>query len=198
MAISSSWLLRIRTEKKDSGDNMENRTLFQLSADMAAIEEALWENGGELTEDLAIALAETEQSIAVKVDGYNSLIRKFSSQADVIDAEIKRLTALKKTCQNAEKRLKEHVCETMGAYGIDKLEGQYCKITRVRTSRVEVDEERVKHQYQGLVDDLEDKMPIYLNLELKVSKTGIKEYEKSTGILPAGAEIVDNYSLRIK
>ena len=53
---------------------MEIRTLFQLSADMAAIEDALWENGGELTDELAAALTETEQSIAAKADSYNHKI----------------------------------------------------------------------------------------------------------------------------
>ena len=33
---------------------------------------------------------------------------------------------------------------------------------------------------------------------MKVNKTGIKEYEKETGILPAGVEKVENWSLRIK
>jgi hypothetical protein len=91
----------------------ENRTLFQLTADMAAIEDALYETGGELTPEIEEALQETAQSLAVKTDSYNALMRKFSTQADVIDAEIKRLTAIKKTCQNAEKRLREHICDTM-------------------------------------------------------------------------------------
>jgi hypothetical protein len=33
---------------------------------------------------------------------------------------------------------------------------------------------------------------------MKVSKTAIKEYQKEQGILPAGAEVVENYSLRIR
>ena len=101
----------------------ENRSLFQLTADMAAIEDALYETGGEWTPEIEQALQETAQSLAVKTDSYNALMRKFSTQADVIDAEIKRLTALKKTCQNAEKRLKNHICETMGAFGIEFDEG---------------------------------------------------------------------------
>jgi hypothetical protein len=33
---------------------------------------------------------------------------------------------------------------------------------------------------------------------VKVSKTGVKEFQKETGVLPAGAEMVENYSLRIR
>lgn len=165
---------------------------------MTAIEDALWENGGELTPELEQALAETEQSIAVKADGYNSLIRRFSSQADVIDAEIKRLTALKRTCQNAEKRLKEHVCEVMGMFGIDKIEGQYCKISRVKSAKVEANEEMLLAAYLNAIAQLEEVLPPYITIEPKISKTAIKEFQKAEGILPAGAEIVENYSLRIK
>lgn len=177
---------------------MENRSLYQLSAEMCAIEDALWENGGELTPELEQALAETEHSLAVKTDSYNALMRKFASQADVIDAEIKRLTALKKTCQNAEKRLKNHICETMGMFGIDKLEGQYCKMSRTRTTAVETNDDLLKCQYLPSIQEFAATLPPYLTLDVKVSKTGVKEFQKETGVLPAGAEMVENYSLRIR
>lgn len=177
---------------------MENRTLFQLSADMSAIEDALWETGGELTPELEQALTETQQSLAVKTDGYNALIRKFASQADIIDAEIKRLTALKKTCQNAEKRLKNHICETMGAFGIEKLEGQFCKISRARTSSIETNEDMLLASYIPTIDAINESLPPYIKVEPKISKTAIKEFQKTEGILPAGAEIVENWSIRIR
>lgn len=176
----------------------ETRSLFQLTADMAAIEDALYETGGELTPEIEEALQETAQSLAMKTDSYNSLMRKFASQADVIDAEIKRLTSLKKTCQNAEKRLREHVCETMQMFGIEKLEGTYCKMSLAKSTRTETDDEQLKAAYQAAVDELGATLPPYLTLDMKVNKTGIKEYEKETGILPAGAEKVENWSLRIK
>jgi hypothetical protein len=165
---------------------------------MSAIEDALWENGGELTPELEQALTETEQSLAVKTDGYNSLIRKFASQADVIDAEIKRLTALKKTCQNAEKRLKNHICETMGEFGIDKLEGQYCKISRAKTTSIETNDELLLATCLPAIAALNENLPPYIRVEPKISKTAIKEYQKTEGILPAGAEVVENWSIRIR
>lgn len=177
---------------------MENKSLFQLSADMSAIEDALWETGGELTPELEQALTETQKSLAIKTDGYNALIRKFASQADIIDAEIKRLTALKKTCQNAEKRLKNHICETMGAFGIEKLEGQFCKISRARTSSIETNEDMLLASYIPSIDAINESLPPYIKVEPKISKTAIKEFQKTEGILPAGAEIVENWSIRIR
>ena len=177
---------------------MDTKTLFQLSADMAAIEDALWENGGELTEELALALQETETSLARKADGYNALLRSFAATKENLKAEIDRLTKLKKTAENAEKRIKQHICDTMGAFGIDKIEGDKCKISRARTTSIETNDDMLMFSYQKNLDDLNAILPPYIRAEMKVSKTAIKEMQKNDGILPAGAEIVENYSLRIR
>lgn len=165
---------------------------------MAAIEDALYETGGEWTPEIEQALQETAQSLAVKTDSYNALMRKFGAQADIIDAEIKRLTALKRTCQNAEKRLREHVCKTMQMFGIEKLEGQYCKMSLSKSTSTKTDEDQLKAAFKTAVDELGATLPPYLTLEMKVNKTGIKEYEQETGILPAGAEKVKSVSLKIR
>lgn len=177
---------------------MDTKTLFQLSADMAAIEDALWENGGELTEELSLALQETEKTLATKADSYNYLLRSFASKADILDAEIKRLTQLKKTAENAEKRIKEHICETMGMFGMDKIEGNFCKISRARSTRVETNDDQLKAAYLINLEEFNKNLPPYLSAELKVSKTAIKDMQKNDGVLPAGAEIVENYSIRIR
>jgi hypothetical protein len=177
---------------------MDTKTLFQLSADMAAIEDALWENGGELTEELSLALQETEKTLATKADSYNYLLRSFASKADILDAEIKRLTQLKKTAENAEKRIKEHICETMGMFGMDKIEGNFCKISRARSTRVETNDDQLKAAYLINLEEFNKNLPPYLSAELKVSKTAIKGMQKNDGVLPAGAEIVENYSIRIR
>lgn len=177
---------------------MDTKTLFQLSAEMAAIEDALWENGGELTEELALALQETEVSLSKKVDGYNSLLRSFASQKDILKAEIDRLNKMKKVAENAEKRIKQHVVDTMGMFGIDKIEGDKSKMTRVKTTAVETNDEQIIAAYLQNVEELKKTLPPYISVELKVSKTAIKELFKEEGILPAGAEFVENYSLRIR
>ena len=177
---------------------MDTKTLFQLSADMSAIEDALWENGGELTEELAEALQETELSLARKADGYNSLIRSFGAQKEILKAEIGRLTKLKKTAENAEKRIEQHICDTMGMFGMDKIEGEKCKISRSRTSSIETNDDMLTAAYLNALNELNEKLPPYIRAEFKVSKTAIKEFQKDEGIMPAGAEIVENWSLRIR
>lgn len=166
---------------------------------MAAIEDALWETGGELTEELDLALTETSESLTRKVDSYNGLIRSFASAEDMLDAELARLTKLKKSAQRAQENLKERVLSTMLENGIDKLEGTYCKMIKRKSTKVETSDEYIVAPYLADLEELRRKLPSHVTLpDLKVSKTAIKAMYKETGILVAGAEIVDNYTLTIR
>jgi hypothetical protein len=115
-----------------------------------------------------------------------------------LDAEIKRLTALKKVAENAQKRIKEHVLDTMNIFGMDKLEGAYCKITKAKSTKTEVNEEELLSGVQFAIDELASTMPPYVTLDVKVSKTALKDFIKAEGVTPSGVQFVETYSLRIK
>ena len=165
---------------------------------MMAIEDALWESGGELTPELEQAMAENAESMAKKVDGYNHIIASFDAKAEIIDKEIKRLTSLKKTAENASKRIKQHVCDTMGMFGIEKLEGKYCKMTRAKSTKTEVNEEQITAAFINGLQALNESLPPYITADFKVSKTALKDYIKEEGLTPAGVQFVENWSLRIR
>ena len=178
---------------------MDTKTLFQLSADMVAIEDALWESGGELTEELKLALAETEQSIVKKTDGYISLLLSLAAQENIAKNQKDRYAKLEKIAANAQKRIKERLCSNMETFDIQKLEGQLGKITRVKSTAVEVNEEKILASYALALKEFRKTLPAYIQVpDLKVSKTAIKDMQKNDGVLPAGAEIVENYSIRIR
>ena len=86
----------------------------------------------------------------------------------------------------------------MGMFGIDKIEGEKSKISRARTTAVETNDEQILAAYQQNLDELNSLLPPYITAEMKVNKTAIKEFQKAEGILPAGAAIVENYSIRIR
>lgn len=178
---------------------MEKRTLFQLASDMAVIEDALWENGGELTPELEQALTETQESLVAKTDSYGALIRKFDAASVSIDAEIKRLQALKKTAVNAAERLKERVLYSMENNGIDKLDGTYTKFSLRNSTRTVVNEESMLAPYFFALEAFRSILPPYITLgDLKVSKTVIKDMYKKDGILPADASFEQSVSLIMK
>lgn len=174
-------------------------TLFQLCAEMAAIEDALIENGGEITEEIAQALEETEQSLPKKVDNYAAIIHKFDYTEAVLDAEIKRLQERKKVVKNAKERMKDHVCDTMGRFALNKIESNFNTFSRRRSTKVEVNEETILAPYLLGFEEYKRTLPPHVQVpDLKVSKSAIKDMLKSDGVLPAGAEIVESYSLIMK
>lgn len=178
---------------------MEDRTLFQLTDEMMAIEEQLWENGGELTPELEEATNDTLPALRAKVDGYGSLIRKFQASSAALATEIKRLQAIKKTMDNGEKRLKERLEYNMKAHNITLLEGSMTRVSFKKNPKaLEVDEEVVLSNYQERIQELIDSLPSYIKIDVSVSKDAIKQMEKEAGILPAGVEWTQGKSLNIR
>ncbi len=173
-------------------------TLYQLTQEFLDIEDVLYESGGELTPELETALTETRESLMAKVDSYNALIQKLGSMADSASSEIARLGKLKKTAENAQKRLKERIIYHMNEFGIGKLEGNLCKMSLRSSKSLNVDESLLMAKVQEDVDKLRAKLPEYMTVEVKVSKTAIKDAEKLTGMIPEGCSYVFNESLLIR
>jgi hypothetical protein len=172
--------------------------LYELQGTMYQIEQALDDNGGELTDELAVLLTDTELSIKQKADGYRAIMARFSDKADAADKEIKRLQGIKKAAKNAEQRLKDYVLGVMGIYGLKKIEGQLCTMTRTTSRSLDVDEELLLAPHAEKIAELQASLPDYLTIEIKVSKTEIKNKFKDTDILPAGCAYAENDSLRIR
>ena len=81
--------------------------LYELQGAMLHIEQTLEDNGGELTDELAELLTDTELSIKQKADGYRAVMAKFDNKVDAVDKEIKRLQDIKRVAKNSKERLKE-------------------------------------------------------------------------------------------
>ena len=178
---------------------MEKMTLFQLTSEMVAIEDALWENGGELTPELEVAMEETTTSLTAKTDAVGAIVRKFEYTVDNIDAEIKRLQALKKTATNAAENLKGYVKHTMLTNNINKLEGTTTKMSLRRSERTIVDEVAILAQFRYTLDEYKKTLPAYVSVgDLKVNKTVVKDMIKKDGITIPGAALEENWSLIMK
>lgn len=178
---------------------METRSLFQLTAEQRAIEEALWENGGELTPELEERMNDNSEATVAKADNYSALIRRFDSASDAIAKEIKRLTALKKTADSAVKRLKGNVERCMVANNINILEGTMTRFSfKKNPPSVQVDESQILFPHMGKIQELTDSLPPHIKVSVEVSKSAIMDFYKAHHILPEGAQIVQGESLQMK
>ena len=176
----------------------DQRTLFQLSADMAALEDELMENGGELTPEIEGMLVATQEALVAKADGYNTLLRKLKAEEAVCDNEAKYWAAKKKVAGNAQKRIREHINEVMGVYGLTRIEGEHCKISRSERENIEVDEAMLLGKYILQLEDLMKSLPEFVTIEMKVSKTALKEWMKREGITPKGVTVKTDSSITIR
>lgn len=171
-------------------------TLYQLTGQMKAIEDILEENGGEITPELEGLWQETAESLPQKVDGYNQVITNAARYSENIAAEIKRLQGLKRTADNTVRRLKEHIADCMIAFGLARLDGNYCKISLSSSTSTEVDEETALAPYIARIDRM--MLPSWVTCELKVNKTALKDEFKGKDVTPSGVRFVENKSIRIR
>lgn len=176
----------------------DSRSLFQLTADMAALEDQLYENGGELTPEIESMLVATEEALTAKADGYNMLLRKFKAEEAMCDTEAKYWAGKKKVVQNAQKRIREHINDVMTYGGINKIEGEHCKISRRETQALEVNEEVILASMVDRINELVASLPEFVKVDVSVSKTALKEWMERENIMPEGVAYVTNSSVTIR
>jgi len=144
---------------------------------------------GVLDESTALALEINSEEVQVKGGNYGLMIRKYEGDIAAIDAEIKRLTALKKSKVSTVGRLKESISNAMQLFGITKIETPIIKLSfRKSTRLVETDDYNLTN--------LPEK---YLTREevVKVDKKAITADLKA-GESVVGYELQDNQNLQIK
>lgn len=115
-------------------------TIYQIEQSYNQLAEELIENGGELTPSLEEALAITEEQLQNKSVAYSFVIKQMDADVDIIDAEIKRLQALKKQREKASEYLKERIKHAMDTFQIDEIKTPLVKINFRKSESVEVDD----------------------------------------------------------
>lgn len=103
--------------------------LYALDDELEALETALVEAGGEISDELEAAYHDLLDMRADKVAGYIAVIRRLELSAEGYDAEARRLAALRDATRNSAKRLKDRLCDAMRRRGENKHEtplGRVC------------------------------------------------------------------------
>lgn len=172
-------------------------TIYELAAEWQRLEDELYENGGVLTEEMEAQMAETKESLKDKIDNYQRLIARLTAQAAEAKVEEERLSKLRRTAENSVKSLKNHILGCMQAFGLDKIEGELCKVSTARVKSVECNNDTIVSPYEDSIRELNATLPSWITLEPKVSKTTLKEVLAS-GCEVDGAQIVTGLSLRIR
>jgi hypothetical protein len=104
-----------------------NRTLFDISDDLIALEQILDEVGGDVSD------AEAEHAVDKwleglgeerdrKLESYAWLIKRLEGDADILKAEMDRLRLRKQTAENKARRLKERLEMFMKITGDERIQ----------------------------------------------------------------------------
>jgi len=161
-------------------------SLFQISNDMQLIVNELIANGGELTDELQDQLQITESQMKQKASGYAQVIRAMKYDNDVVDAEIKRLQAIKKVRKNTTERLENALSDAMQQFELDVIDTPTTKISFRSSQSVEItDENAIDKQFKTQI------------ITTKIDKMEIKRAIKG-GATVDGAELITNKNLQIK
>lgn len=106
---------------------MNNRTIFEISNDLLALEMLLAEAEGDVTDESSEAaidswLAELGEARDQKLDSYARLIRAIEGDAEIVKAEADRLKARQKALESRAARLKDRLEAFLRVQGIERIE----------------------------------------------------------------------------
>lgn len=120
---------------------METKSLYHINQEQLVLMSQLEENGGELTPELEEALIINAEDLTIKADAYMTVIKGKEATIEMLDKEIKRLTAMKKTEDNQIKRLKSFLLNAVTAFG--KFNTDRFKFSTRNSEAVEIENEEL-------------------------------------------------------
>ena len=140
----------------------------------------------ELTPELEAELLINQEQLQSKGINYAKVIANYQSEADQIDAEIKRLKAMKESRDKKVTWLTESLKKAMLVSGIEKIESPLFKISLRRSEAVEV--------------EIPEALPVDWQVKkvtITADKVAIKKAIKE-GYSITGARLVENFNISIK
>jgi len=160
--------------------------IYQIQHEYLLLVNQIIDNGGEVTPQQELNLQITRDQLQDKGTNYAFVIKKLDAECDIIDAEIKRLSELKKVRQNACERLKANISNAMQIFEVDKIESPLIKLSFRKSQSVNVaDVNSLPNEYKTIkVTEQADKMKI---------KQALLNGEKIEG-----CEIINSQNLQIK
>ena len=171
------------------------KSVYHIQTEFLQIAELLAD--GELTPELEMQLQINETELQTKAVNYSFIIKQFEDRAGNIDAEIKRLTALKKSATSNADRLKTNITNAMNLFGVEKIEHELMTISFRKSKQCvindDVSAERILSEW---IDH--PLLPFIKTVKTySFDKTELKNAIES-GMKFDGVQMVENKSLQIK
>ncbi len=160
------------------------RALYFINEELTAINDELIASQGLLSPELENRLVITKTELAEKSANYGLVILSNQADSNAIDAEIKRLKAMKDAIDSATDKLKEAISFAMLSHELTEVKTPLVKMSFRKSESVHITNE----------NELDAK---FFEYKPTVNKTAIKQAIKA-GELVAGAELITKDNLQIK
>ena len=155
-----------------------NISIYSLSDDLRALYEAIYDNDGELTEELESSLSElTEDKIPKKLMGVGAILRKIDGDIESFKEEKRMLDNKMKHFQKVEEKLKNRVHQLLNIMETDKVSTNTGTFYRRTSSPIEIED----------VESLPKEL--YTYKKSPVPKSDIKKYIEEHGEIPKGVRV---------
>jgi hypothetical protein len=115
-------------------------SLYEIEKSQIQLIDQLIENCGELTLEIEEALKINSENLTTKGTNYGFIIKQLTSECSIIDAEIDRLSDLKKSRTKSIEYLKNNLTMAMQLFEVDKIESPLLKISFRASESVEIDD----------------------------------------------------------
>lgn len=164
--------------------------LYEIAEQYKNIAELLQNPEFAEEQDVIAALENIEDDFNHKVEQTVYILKNIESEIDPIDAEIKRLTAMKNARQNNIDRIKTRLKLNMQATGIDAVNCPLFKVSyrETKDNAVELDEKLF------FANNLNED---FVSVKVSPNKTAIKNALKN-GESVIGAKLVNSQTLTIR
>lgn len=158
--------------------------LFEIDNQIRSIWDRIASNGGELTEQDILELESLEVARDEKVKAYGVIIRETMSDITNVNAEIERLTKIKKTMQNKVDWLTSNLECFMKQNEMNEYKSLEVNISFRKSERLEIDKDMTLPKK-------------WLVIDCKPNKQAIKEFIQGGGKVK-GCQIVEKQNIQIK
>jgi hypothetical protein len=172
----------------------ESKTLAMYAEEVslmdAILEASVDPETGEVREFDPDAYLSLKDGATVKAASLTKVVLSAKAGAESIDTEIKRLTRIKRTYENVEKRLKDYALWCMQAMGVKTLGEKPYSLNRQRNSQPAV------IVPDGL--DLSTWDERFIRRTVEPNRAAIIEAWKADEPIPANVEVVEGEHVRIR
>lgn len=162
-------------------------TLYEIANAFEVVEDALLENGGDLTDEIVALLDQAEGALEWKVERICRLIRNHEGTSIAFKTERERLQAHERAHARSAESLKTYLFQQLTRIGKDKVNAGVFKVALQHNSRPSI-------AWQGEPDTIPGEFK-----RVKIELNGDAAYAAyKANALPSGFTVVTGLHVRIR